>query len=98
MGKNNMGKIGKRFTEGVLVLWFYNFICLWLYGFIVLWLYGFVVSKMSQMSISWFLIDICPISKMLKTNYGDLHHFPVPDFSKSGPKLRNVGFPILGDL
>ena len=37
-----------------------------LYGFMAVWFYGFLVSQNYQMSMSCYLIDVCPMSMIFK--------------------------------
>ena len=49
-----------------MVLLFYVFMALWFYSCMVLWFYGFMFSKVYQVSISCFLIDIHLKAKISK--------------------------------
>ena len=66
------------------VSWFLGFLVSWFQRFLVSWFQNFNDSVMpyDQTSISCFLIDIDLISKIFRICYLDLHHFPVPVFSK----------------
>ena len=79
---------------GVMVLWLYGLMVLWLCGFIVLWFHGFLIlyvmvllfyglmfSNNYKQTISCFLIDIDPASKICKMSLdGSSFLFSAPAF------------------
>ena len=91
MGGGGRGMLGIPLVEHKKVSWFLGCWCsVFGFRFFVSWFLGFEVSKIYQVSISCFLIDIDLISKPFKMFQTNLHHLSAPVFSKNVIKM--LGF------